>query len=111
MDWDQFFERTRVAAGVDSFAKLAPKLGVTDGAKRNRPPSRLADTQQARTRKEWVTSGWVVNSGQRQPGREQAPGSGHFARSAGGALVGEERTRAHHCPCVGGGAPYTPARD
>jgi len=32
MDWDAFFEKTRVAAGVDSFAKLAPKLGVTDGA-------------------------------------------------------------------------------
>lgn len=32
MDWDQFFERTRVAAGAESFAKLAPKLGVTDGA-------------------------------------------------------------------------------
>lgn len=32
MDWDAFFEKTRLAAGVDSFAKLAPKLGVTDGA-------------------------------------------------------------------------------
>jgi len=32
MDWADFFERTRVAAGVESFAKLAPKLGITDGA-------------------------------------------------------------------------------
>ncbi len=32
MDWDEFFEKTRVAAGVDSFSKLAPKLGITDGA-------------------------------------------------------------------------------
>lgn len=32
MDWDDFFEKTRVAAGVESFSKLAPKLGVTDGA-------------------------------------------------------------------------------
>lgn len=32
MDWDAFFEKTRESAGVDSFSKLAPKLGVTDGA-------------------------------------------------------------------------------
>lgn len=32
MDWDQFFERTRAAAGVDSYSKLAPLLGITDGA-------------------------------------------------------------------------------
>lgn len=32
MDWSEFFERTRVAAGVDSFSKLAPMLGITDGA-------------------------------------------------------------------------------
>lgn len=32
MDWDDFFEKTRIAAGVDSFSKLAPKLGITDGA-------------------------------------------------------------------------------
>lgn len=32
MDWNEFFEKTRVAAGVDSFAKLAPLLGISDGA-------------------------------------------------------------------------------
>lgn len=32
MDWGDFFDRTRKAAGVDSFAKLAPLIGVTDGA-------------------------------------------------------------------------------
>lgn len=32
MDWVGFFEKTRVAAGVESFAKLAPKLGISDGA-------------------------------------------------------------------------------
>lgn len=32
MDWSDFFERTRVAAGVESFSKLAPMLGITDGA-------------------------------------------------------------------------------
>ncbi|MBH1388181.1 DUF3693 domain-containing protein [Stenotrophomonas maltophilia] len=32
MDWADFFEKTRVAAGAESFAKLAPKIGVTDGA-------------------------------------------------------------------------------
>lgn len=32
MDWADFFERTRVAAGVDSFSKLAPMLEITDGA-------------------------------------------------------------------------------
>lgn len=32
MDWSQFFEDTRKAAGVESFSKLAPKLGITDGA-------------------------------------------------------------------------------
>lgn len=32
MDWVQFFEKTRVAANVESFAKLAPKLGISDGA-------------------------------------------------------------------------------
>lgn len=32
MDWVEFFEKTRLAAGVESFAKLAPKLGISDGA-------------------------------------------------------------------------------
>lgn len=32
MDWGDFFERTRVAANVESFSKLAPLLGITDGA-------------------------------------------------------------------------------
>lgn len=32
MDWDDFFIKTRDAAGVDSFSKLAPKLEITDGA-------------------------------------------------------------------------------
>lgn len=32
MDWNEFFERTRVAAGVESYSKLAPMLGITDGA-------------------------------------------------------------------------------
>ncbi|KAF1727754.1 hypothetical protein CSC76_09205 [Pseudoxanthomonas mexicana] len=32
MDWAEFFERTRVAAGVESFSKLAPMLEITDGA-------------------------------------------------------------------------------
>lgn len=32
MDWVDFFEKTRQAAGVESFAKLAPKLGISDGA-------------------------------------------------------------------------------
>ena len=32
MDWIAFFERTRKAADVDSYAKLAPLIGVTDGA-------------------------------------------------------------------------------
>src|SRR5690606_22852059 len=32
MDWNEFFERTRLAAGVESFSKLAPMLGITDGA-------------------------------------------------------------------------------
>lgn len=32
MDWNDFFEKTRVAAQVDSFAKLAPMLGISDGA-------------------------------------------------------------------------------
>lgn len=32
MDWADFFEKTRVAAGVESFSKLAPRIGVTDGA-------------------------------------------------------------------------------
>lgn len=32
MDWNDFFERTRQAAGVDSYSKLAPMLGITDGA-------------------------------------------------------------------------------
>lgn len=32
MDLADFFERTRVAAGVESFSKLAPMLEITDGA-------------------------------------------------------------------------------
>ncbi len=32
MDWNDFFERTRVSAKVESFSKLAPLLGITDGA-------------------------------------------------------------------------------
>ena len=32
MDWGDFFEKTRVAAKVESFSKLAPLLGITDGA-------------------------------------------------------------------------------
>ncbi len=32
MDWNDFFERTRVAAEVESYSKLAPLLGITDGA-------------------------------------------------------------------------------
>jgi len=32
MDWNEFFERTRVAAKVESYSKLAPLLGITDGA-------------------------------------------------------------------------------
>lgn len=32
MDWNDFFERTRQSAGVDSYSKLAPMLGITDGA-------------------------------------------------------------------------------
>lgn len=32
MDWNDFFERTRVSAKVDSYSKLAPLLGITDGA-------------------------------------------------------------------------------
>jgi hypothetical protein len=32
VDWNDFFERTRVAAGAESFSKLAPMLGITDGA-------------------------------------------------------------------------------
>lgn len=32
MDWGEFFEKTRVAAGAESFARLAPKLGISDGA-------------------------------------------------------------------------------
>jgi len=32
MDWADFFERTRVAAKVDSFSKLAPLLSISDGA-------------------------------------------------------------------------------
>lgn len=32
MDWADFFEKTRAAANAESFAKLAPKIGVTDGA-------------------------------------------------------------------------------
>lgn len=32
MDWADFFERTRTAAGVESFSKLAPLLEITDGA-------------------------------------------------------------------------------
>jgi hypothetical protein len=32
MDWNDFFERTRVAAKVGSYSKLAPLLGITDGA-------------------------------------------------------------------------------
>ena len=32
MDWNEFFEKTRKAAGAESFAKLAPMLGISDGA-------------------------------------------------------------------------------
>ena len=32
MDWNAFLEKTRVAAKAESFAKLAPLIGVTDGA-------------------------------------------------------------------------------
>lgn len=32
MDWNDFFERTRLAAKVESYSKLAPLLGITDGA-------------------------------------------------------------------------------
>jgi hypothetical protein len=32
MDWNEFFEKTRKAADVESFSKLAPMLGITDGA-------------------------------------------------------------------------------
>lgn len=32
MDWNDFFERTRIAAKVESYSKLAPLLGITDGA-------------------------------------------------------------------------------
>jgi len=32
MDWSDFFEKTRVAAKAESFSKLAPMLGITDGA-------------------------------------------------------------------------------
>lgn len=32
MDWNDFFERTRVAAKIESYSKLALLLGITDDA-------------------------------------------------------------------------------
>lgn len=32
MDWDDFFKRTLAASGLTSYAQLAPKLGISDGA-------------------------------------------------------------------------------
>lgn len=32
MDWDNFFKRTLDASGLKSYAQLAPKLGISDGA-------------------------------------------------------------------------------
>lgn len=76
---------------------------------RNRPPSRLADTQQARTRKEWVTSGCVVSTPRYTSTTDTGTGLEPWHRRC-VAMVAKERPQTHHCPCVGGIAPYTPCR-
>ena len=75
MDWGKFFEDTRRGAGVESFAKLAPLLHVTDGAISN-----------YRTGKN-VPSAWVVAKalklqGHENPEREAARIMKEAAKSA-----------------------------
>lgn len=60
MDWGNFFEQTRIAAGVDSFSKLAPLLHITDGA-----------ISHYRTGKR-VPSAWTVAAALRIQGHEDA---------------------------------------
>jgi hypothetical protein len=78
MDWNAFFERTRAAAGVDSFAKLAPMIGVTDGA--------IGHYRQGRR----VPQAWVVAACLRVQGHEHPErGAAEILKSA--AATSDER--------------------
>lgn len=63
MDWGDFFERTRTAAQVESFSKLAPLLGITDGA--------IGHYRQGRRVPQvWVVAEALKIQGHPQPERE-----------------------------------------
>lgn len=73
----------------------------------SRPPSLLAETQQARTHKEWVTGGCVVSTPRYTSTTDTGTGLETWHRRC-VAMVAQERPQTHHCPCVGDVAPYTP---
>lgn len=78
MDWNSFFERTREAAQVESFAKLAPLIGVTDGA--------IGHYRQGRR----VPQAWVVAACLRVQGHAQPEkGAAEILKSA--AATSDER--------------------
>lgn len=78
MDWSDFFEKTRVAAKADSFYKLAPMLGITDGA--------IAHYRQGRR----VPQVWVVAEALKLQGHPE-PEKAAIAIMKAGALTSEER--------------------
>lgn len=79
MDWDAFFEKTRKSAGVESFSKLAPLLGITDGA--------IGHYRQGRRVPQvWVVAEALKIQGHPQPEREAI----NIMRAA--ALTSPERT-------------------
>jgi hypothetical protein len=65
MDWNAFFEKTLQASGVESYAKLAPKLGVSDGAISHYRTGK-------RTPQAWVVAAALRIQGSEQPEREAA---------------------------------------
>lgn len=65
MDWNAFFEKTLAASGADSYAKLAPKLGVSDGAISHYRTGK-------RTPQAWVVAAALRIQGSSNPEREAA---------------------------------------
>src|SRR5690606_24959869 len=73
-------------------------------------PSRAnGRTTGAHAPREWVTSGWVVSTPGSTPTPEPRTGSPPWHRRC-VPRIAQERPQTHHCPCVGGIAPYTPCR-
>jgi hypothetical protein len=75
MDWDKFFEETRRAAGVESYAKLAPLLHVTDGAISHYRTGRSIPSA-------WVVAAALKIQGNKEPEKEAARIMREAAKSA-----------------------------